>query len=57
MSKRHDGGKGDRPILPKNQEKFDSNWDNIFKKPKTGPCQNHDKESEKIDSYPSEIVR
>ena len=27
-----DGGKGDKQILPKDKEQFDSNWDNIFKK-------------------------
>lgn len=34
MFHRHPGGKGDRPILPKDQEQFDNNWDNIFKKKK-----------------------
>ena len=32
MANRHDGGKGDKPILPQNQEQFDKNWDAIFKK-------------------------
>jgi len=32
MFNKHPGGKGDRPILPKDQEKFDNNWDNIFKR-------------------------
>lgn len=26
-------GKGNTPILPKDKEQFDSNWDRIFKKP------------------------
>lgn len=34
MFNRHPGGKGDRPILPKDSEKFDNNWDTIFKKKK-----------------------
>lgn len=38
MFNKHPGGKGDRPILPKDQEKFDNNWDAIFKKkPKDKP--------------------
>lgn len=32
MFHKHPGGKGDKPILPKDQEQFDNNWDNIFKK-------------------------
>lgn len=32
MFNKHPGGKGDRPILPKDQEQFDNNWDAIFKK-------------------------
>ena len=32
MFNKHDGGKGDRPILPKDKEQFDNNWDTIFKK-------------------------
>lgn len=28
----HDGGKGDKQIIPKDQEQFDKNWDNIFNK-------------------------
>ena len=28
-----DGGKGDTPRPIQNKEKFDSNWDAIFKKP------------------------
>lgn len=34
MFNRHDGGKGDKPILPKDAEQFDKNWDAIFKKQK-----------------------
>jgi hypothetical protein len=34
MFNKHPGGKGDRPILPKDQEQFDNNWDAIFKKKK-----------------------
>jgi len=34
MFNKHDGGKGDRPILPKDAEKFNNNWDLIFKKKK-----------------------
>lgn len=34
MFNRHPGGKGDRPILPKDSKKFDNNWDAIFKKKK-----------------------
>jgi len=37
MFHKHPGGKGDRPILPKDQEQFDNNWDNIFKKKKEEP--------------------
>ena len=29
MFHKHPGGKGDKPILPKDQEQFDNNWDNI----------------------------
>ena len=36
MFNRHDGGKGDKPILPQDREKFDSNWDAIFKKKQFG---------------------
>ena len=32
---RHDGGKGDKPIAPQDQETFDNNWDQIFKAKKT----------------------
>ena len=32
MFHRHDGGKGDKPILPQDKEKYDNNWDAIFKK-------------------------
>jgi len=32
MANRHDGGKGDKPILPQNQEQFANNWDTIFNK-------------------------
>ena len=49
MSNKHDGGKGDKPILPKNREKFDNNWDAIFKKKQ--PVE------EKEPQYPSEVVR
>jgi hypothetical protein len=34
MFNKHPGGKGDKPILPKDQKKFDNNWDAIFKKKK-----------------------
>lgn len=45
MFNRHDGGKGDKPILPQDREKFDNNWDSIFKakKPK--------------EQYPCEVIR
>ena len=43
MFHRHDGGKGDKPILPQDKEKFDNNWDTIFKK--------------KEQQYPCEVVR
>lgn len=45
MFKRHDGGKGDKPITPQDKEKFDNNWDRIFKakKPK--------------EQYPAEVIR
>ena len=42
---RHDGGKGDKPIAPQDQEAFDNNWDQIFKAKKTE------------DSYPCEVIR
>ena len=45
MFHRHDGGKGDKPILPQDKEKFDNNWDAIFK-PK-----------EKKEQYPCEVIR
>lgn len=35
MFNKHDGGKGDKPILPQDREKFDNNWDRIFKAKKT----------------------
>ena len=34
MFNKHDGGKGDKPILPKDREQFDNNWDAIFNKKK-----------------------
>lgn len=40
MFNKHPGGKGDRPILPKDQEQFDNNWDTIFKKKKDIPALN-----------------
>jgi len=33
MTNNRDGGKGDKPRPIQNKEKFDSNWDAIFKKP------------------------
>jgi hypothetical protein len=39
MFNKHDGGKGDKPILPKDAEQFDKNWDAIFKKPKKDKAQ------------------
>ena len=46
MFNRHDGGKGDKPILPKDREQFDNNWDKIFKAKKT-----------KEPQYPAEVIR
>jgi hypothetical protein len=48
MFHKHPGGKGDKPILPKDQQKYDNNWDAIFKKPK---------EEKKPEQYPSEVIR
>jgi hypothetical protein len=45
MFNKHDGGKGDKPILPQDQEAFDNNWDRIFKAKK------------QKEQYPCEVVR
>ena len=67
MFHRHDGGKGDKPILPQDKEKYDNNWDAIFKKKKdtcNGFCgvtecnetpQNNCKRVAK--QYPCEVIR
>ena len=34
MFNKHPGGKGDKPILPKDQKTYDNNWNQIFKKKK-----------------------
>jgi hypothetical protein len=31
MFNKHEGGKGDKPILPKDQKKYEDNWNKIFK--------------------------
>jgi hypothetical protein len=45
MFNKHDGGKGDKPILPQDREQFDNNWDRIFKAKK------------KKEQYPAEVIR
>lgn len=52
MFNRHQGGKGDRPILPKDQKTYDSNWDQIFKKKQDEQC-----EGEKPKDESSVVVR
>ena len=42
MFNKHPGGKGDKPILPKDMEQFDNNWDAIFKKKQDTKCCNHE---------------
>jgi hypothetical protein len=46
MFHKHDGGKGDKQILPQDREKFDNNWDKIFKAKKS-----------KEPQYPAEVIR
>jgi hypothetical protein len=37
---KHDGGKGDKQINPKDKDQFDKNWDDIFdKNQKTFPSE------------------
>ena len=52
MFNKHQGGKGDRPILPKDQKTYDDNWNQIFKKKKDEDCV-----GEQPKQYPSEVIR
>jgi hypothetical protein len=42
---KHDGGKGDTLIQPKDKEQFDANWDAIFNK-KDEKCVNYEVEAD-----------
>ena len=56
MFHRHDGGKGDKPILPQDKEKFDNNWDAIFKKKQVAEECVSDTTTKRV-QYPCEVIR